>query len=205
MIKNIILDVGRVLVAWKPKETMKEKLGFSEETVNDLTKALFESGVWNEADRGVLSNDEFLALAISRAPEYEKEIRLFWDNVDKAIWQLPYAGEWIRTMKKAGYQVYILSNYGSWTYDKTREAVLNFLEEVDGAIFSYQVKQIKPNPEIFQSLFEKYSLQAEECVFLDDLPANIEGAKAVGMQGIVFTDLEEALVELEKLGVKIEM
>lgn len=205
MIKNIILDVGRVLVAWKPKETMKEKLGFSEETVNDLAKALFESGVWNEADRGVLSNDEFLALAISRAPEYEKEIRLFWDNVDKAIWQLPYAGEWIRTMKKAGYQVYILSNYGSWTYDKTREAVLNFLEEVDGAIFSYQVKQIKPNPEIFQSLFEKYSLQAEECVFLDDLPANIEGAKAVGMQGIVFTDLEEALVELEKLGVKIEM
>lgn len=204
MIKNIVLDVGRVLVAWQPKQKWKE-WGFSDETIEVLAKALFDSGVWNETDRGVLSDEEFLALAIRQAPEYEKEIRYFWSNVDKAIWQLPYAREWIRAMKKAGYQVYILSNYGSWTYEKTKENALNFLEDVDGAIFSYEVKQIKPNSEIFQSLFTKYSLQAEESVFLDDLPVNIEGAKAVGMHGIVFADLEEALVELEKLGVKIEM
>ena len=204
MIKNIILDVGRVLVAWQPKQLMK-KMGFSEDTVVAIAKALFDSGVWNEADRGVLSDDEFLAFAIKQAPEYEKEIRLFWNNVDKAIWQLPYAKEWIRVMKKAGYHVYILSNYGNWTYEKTRENALSFLDDVDGAIFSYQVKQIKPNPDIFQSLFEKFSLQAEECVFLDDLSANIEGARAVGMHGIVFTGLEEALGELKKLGVEIQM
>jgi len=204
MIKNIILDVGRVLVAWQPKEAMKE-LGFSEEVIDALAKALFDSGVWNEADRGVLGDDEFLELAIRRIPAYEAEVRLFWNNVDKAIWQLPYTKEWIRAMRKAGYQVYILSNYGNWTYEKTKEQALNFLEDADGAIFSYQVKQIKPDLEIFQSLFEKYSLKPEECVFLDDLFDNIEGAKAAGMHGIVFNGLEDALVELGKMGVKIEM
>lgn len=204
MIKNIVLDVGRVLVAWQPKQLWKE-WGFSDETVEVLTKALFDSGVWNETDRGVLSDEEFLELAVSQAPEYEKEIVHFWNNVDKAIWQLPYVKEWIGAMKKAGYQVYILSNYGNWTYEKTRDNALDFLEDVDGAIFSYQVKLIKPDAEIFCALFEKYGLHAEECVFLDDLPANIEGAKTVGMHGIVFTGLEDALVELGKLGVKIEM
>ncbi|MBR5317777.1 MAG: HAD-IA family hydrolase, partial [Lachnospiraceae bacterium] len=135
----------------------------------------------------------------------EAEVRLFWDNVDKAIWQLPYVKLWIKAMKKAGYGVYILSNYGSWTYEKTKEVALDFLEKVDGAIFSYEVKQIKPSAAIFQALCEKYSLKPEECVFLDDLPANIEGAKNFGMQGIVFKGLFDALEELKKLDVKIEL
>ena len=204
MIKNIILDVGRVLVAWQPKQMMKE-WGYSEETIAALAKALFDSGVWNEADRGVMNDEEFLNYAVSHAPNYEKEIRYFWEHIDKVIWQLPYTMEWIRAMKKAGYGVYILSNYGSWTYEKTKDEALSFLSEVDGAIFSYEVKQIKPNPDIFQSLFEKFSLVPEECVFLDDLVQNIEGAKAVGMYGIVFTGLEDGLKELKKLGVELEM
>lgn len=204
MIKNIILDVGRVLVAWQPKETMRE-LGISDERVAILAKALFDSGIWNEADRGVLSDDEFLELAIRQVPEYEAEVRLFWNNIDRAIWQFPYVKLWIRAMKKAGYKVYILSNYGNWSYEKTKERALNFLEEVDGAVFSYEVKQIKPDAAIFQALCDKYSLKAEECVFLDDLPANIEGAKNFGMQGIVFKGLQDALEELQKLDVKIAL
>lgn len=202
--KNIILDVGKVLVAWEPKQLMYE-LGFSEEAVCGVMKAFFDSGIWNETDRGVLSDEEILALAKEQAPEYKKEILQFWEQLGGAIWQLPYTREWIRAIKRAGYRVYILSNYGSWTYETTREKALDFLEDVDGAIFSYQVKQMKPDLEIFQTLFERFSLNPQECVFLDDLPANIAGAKAAGMQGIVFTGLEDALIELEKMGVKIEM
>lgn len=204
MIKNIILDVGRVLVAWQPKETMRE-LGISQEIIEIFTKKLFDSGVWNEADRGVLSDDEFLELAIRQVPEYEEQLRLFWNNIEKAIWQFPYVKLWIRAMKKAGYQVYILSNYGNWCFEKTKERALNFLEEADGAVFSYEVKQIKPDAAIFQALCDKYSLKAEECVFLDDLPANIEGAKNFGMQGIVFKGLQDALEELQKLDVKVAL
>ena len=204
MIKNVVLDVGRVLVAWQPLDTMR-KLGISEEAIACLDEALFKSGVWNEADRGVLTDKEFLELAVGKAPAYEKEIRLFWNNIEKAIWQLPYAKTWIRAMKKAGYHVYILSNYGSYTYEKTKEDALNFLEEADGAIFSYEIKQIKPDAAIFETLFEKYQIRAEESVFLDDLAANIEGAKRVGMHGIVFTGIEDAKVQLKALGVEFEM
>ncbi len=201
MIKNIISDVGRVLVAWQPRDLMK-KLGFSDETISELMKHLFESGLWNETDRGVMSDEEFLTLAIGKAPEYEREIMDFWNRIDEAIWQFPYTKEWIRSMKEAGYRVYILSNYGSWGYQQTKEKALDFVEDVDGAIFSYQVKMVKPDAEIFEALLDKYELKAEESVFLDDLPANVEGAKAVGIHGIVFKELDDAMVELEKLGVK---
>lgn len=204
MIKNIILDVGRVLVAWQPKELMK-KLGFSDETIAELSAALFGSGLWNETDRGVLSDEEFLARAVEAVPEYTQEIMLFWNHIAEAIWQLPYAKKWICAMKQAGYGVYILSNYGQWAFEQTKEKALDFLKEVDGAIFSYQVKQIKPDAEIFHTLLKRYGLKAEECVFLDDLPANVEGANAVGIHGIVFTGLEEAVAELKKIGVEIEV
>ena len=108
-------------------------------------------------------------------------------------------------MKKAGYRVYILSNYGSYTYEKTKKDSLNFLEDADGAIFSYEVKQIKPDAAIFEALFEKYQIKAEESVFLDDLAANIEGAKHMGMHGIVFTGIEDAKEELKALGVEFEI
>lgn len=191
MIKNIILDVGRVLVAWHPKETMQE-LGFSDETVAEVARALFDTGAWNETDRGAMSNEEILALMVSYAPAYEKEIHMFWDNVNMAIEQFTYAREWIKGFRKNGYHVYILSNYGSWTYEKTREDSLSFLEDVDGALFSYEVKQIKPEAAIYQSLLDRFDLVPEECVFLDDLAANIEGARKAGMHGIVFESWEKA-------------
>ena len=145
-----------------------------------------------------MSDEEILALMTSNAPEYQKEIHLFWENVGTAIHQFPYTREWIKSMKKHGYHVYILSNYGSWTYQCTREDALNFLEDVDGALFSYEVKLIKPDPEIYQTLFERFHLVSEECVFLDDLEANIEGAKNAGMHGIVFKGQEDAVKQLKE-------
>ena len=203
MIKNVILDVGRVLVAWEPAEAMEQKLGMDKETVKKLCSVLFDSGAWNETDRGVMSNAELLQFFVSKAPECEKEITLFWNHVNAAICQFDYARGWISAMKEAGYGVYILSNYGDWTYQKTREEALNFVELVDGALFSYEVKLIKPDAAIYHALLERFDLKAEECVFLDDLPANIEAARKAGITGIVFEGLEKALESLKALGVEI--
>lgn len=204
MIKNIVLDVGKVLVQWEPKEAMC-KLGFTETEIEAINEAVFVSGKWGETDRGTLSDEEYLELFCENAVFYKEQIHTLWDNINLAIWQFPYVKNWIRSMKAAGYRVYILSNYGKHTYDKTREDSLDFLSLVDGAIFSYEVKVIKPDAAIYQALCKKYNLLPEECVFLDDLPANIEGAKAIGMQGIVFTGLDEALEELKKVGVELVM
>ena len=94
----------------------------------------------------------------------KKEIRLFWENVARAIYQYDYSRAWIRELKQKGYHVYILSNYGKWTYEHTAEA-LSFLSDVDGQVFSFEVHQIKPEPEIYRTLLDKFNLVADECVF----------------------------------------
>ena len=200
MIKNVIFDVGKVLVEWEPLVAMK-KLGFDDATAKAVAAATTDSPEWDESDRSVGTDEEILAMLIGNAPEYEKEIRTFWDNISLPIYQYDYARAWIRELKSKGYGVYILSNYGRWTYQNTTEA-LSFLEDVDGAVFSYQVHQMKPEPEIYRTLLTKYGLKAEECVFLDDRQVNIDGAKAQGMEGIVFTSYEDAVERLKEYGVK---
>lgn len=204
MIKNIIFDVGRVLVKWEPQKTMKE-LGMTETEIEAVSDALFNSGLWNETDRSVIPDEEIFRQFVERAPEQEKNIRLFWENLDKAIVQFDYVLPWIKALKKAGYRIYILSNYGKWTYDSTKDNALSFLSEVDGAIFSYEIKIIKPDIRIYQALLEKYNLNPKECVFMDDLEANIDGAKEAGINGIVFKSKEDAVEQLKEYGVSCEI
>ena len=111
---------------------------------------------------GALSDEELLTGFIRKAPAYEAQIRNFWEHVNRAIYPFPYVGEWMRTLKDKGYRLYILSNYGAWTYAKTKDQSLGFLKDVDGALFSFEVKQIKPEPEIYHSLLERFHLRAEE-------------------------------------------
>lgn len=198
MIKNIIFDVGKVLVEWEPDVAM-HKLGFDEDTVKAVSEATIETNDWNESDRSVLSDEEQLQVFIEKAPAYEKEIRLFWDNVGTAIWQYDYVKGWMQELKDRGYHLYILSNYARRTYAQTREKALSFLEDVDGQMFSFEVHQIKPEPEIYQTLLEKFDLKPEECVFLDDREDNIREAETAGIHGILFTGYEAAKEKLEEL------
>lgn len=202
MIKNIILDVGKVLVEWDTEYAFRE-MGLDGEAGRAVAAATVASPDWNELERSLLTDEEILVKFIAHAPEYEKEIRMVWDNIALPIWQYDYARPWIRAMKRNGYRVYILSNYSRYTYEHTREA-LSFLEDVDGALFSFQVKQIKPEPEIYRSLLAKYSLNPQECIFLDDRRENVEAAEAQGIAGIQFTGYEEALLELKRCGVKTD-
>lgn len=199
MIKNIVFDVGNVLVEWDPKKALRE-LGIDGEDMEAVLNATVRSDVWNESDRSTLSDEELLSRMIGNAPGYEEQIRQLWEHVQLAIWQFDYSRAWINRLKENGYRVYILSNYSKYAYEKTIEA-LSFLEDVDGALFSYEVHQIKPEPEIYLSLLQKFHLNAEECVFLDDRKENVEAAKQQGICGIQFHTYEQAVAELQKYGV----
>lgn len=199
MIDTIIFDVGMVLVDFCWKEHIAG-FGFPEETAKIVGEAVFQSAAWAETDKGILSEAELTALFIQNAPEYEKEIRQVCADFGGAIRQYEYAVPWIKELKEKGYKVYILSNYGEKTYfDSIKE--LNFMEEADGGIFSYTVKKVKPEPEIYLLLAEKYNLQPENCVFLDDSRNNVEAARKLGFHAIQFTERKQAVLELQKLGV----
>lgn len=199
MIKNVIFDVGNVLVDWNPVPVFR-MLGFDEETERVVAEATVRSASWDEYDRSTVSDEELLAGFISNAPAYEREIRLLWDHIGLTIREQPYAAEWVRSLKAGGYHVYILSNYSRWTYQHTQDE-LSFVQDADGALFSFEVGQIKPEPEIYQTLFSRFHLEPQECVFIDDREVNITAGEALGMSGIVFASYEQAAAELLRLGV----
>ena len=158
MVKNIILDVGKVLVAWEPEDAMKQ-LGFDDKIVKAVADATVNTPVWLETDRGIWSDEQILQAFYEKAPEYKKEIDLFWNHLELAITQFSYTKEWISNRKKEGLHVYILSNYGDWTYQRTKDNALDFLLLTDGDIFSYSVRQVKPEVEIYETLLKKYQLR----------------------------------------------
>ena len=197
MIRNIIFDVGKVLVSYEPEAYMR-KLGLDEAARAAVNQAMFENPLWGQADKGVMTPEEFLEAYIAGAPEYEKEIRLIHSTVGNTVELLPYVMDWIEDLKKRGYGIYILSNYGENMWNQTRDK-MQFLSLADGAVFSYTCKMLKPEKEIYLYLCEKYGLIPEECVFIDDRQVNIEGGQKVGIQGILFKDYDQAKDRLEEL------
>ncbi|MCR5509918.1 MAG: HAD family phosphatase [Lachnospiraceae bacterium] len=202
MIKNIIFDVGNVLIGWSPEVSM-DILGFTPEEKKSVMKAIFSDwSVWNEEDRGVKSHDELVEFLVSQAPEIGDLIKRFYDGAVLSASPRDYTRGWLKALSAAGYGVYVLSNFGERAQKRAVElGAINFLDLLDGYIFSYMIHEIKPDRAIFDALAEKYGLNLGECVFIDDREDNVEAAKSYGMQGIVFTGYEDACEQLRALGV----
>lgn len=197
MIRNIVFDIGNVLVdyCW---EAHIAGCGFEGETAERLGRAMMLSPVWKEVDRGVWTDEELLQGFIGNDPELEAQIRRVYSDISTIVRQRPGSVDWIRSLKQEGYHVYYLSNYSEKGRRETASD-LTFMEEMDGGIMSYEVRLIKPDPAIYRALFGRYGLRPEESVFLDDSEANVAEAKALGMYGILVTGQEQAMEELQKL------
>lgn len=196
MIKTIIFDIGNVLAGFAWKEYF-QKFGYSEETLKRIAKATVESSAWGEYDRGALSEDEIMDAFIANDPGIEKELRESLSNIQGMLLKYDYAIPWVKELKQKGYQVLVLSNFASRAYRDCKD-VLGFLDYVDGGILSFKEKVIKPQPEIYQLLLDRYGLIPEECVFLDDTKENLTAAEAFGIHTIHFLTREQAAEELEK-------
>lgn len=200
MIKHVVFDVGKVLVDFD-WQGFFDTLDFSPEVYEKVANATVLSEMWNEFDRSRMSDEEILNGFLAKAPDCEEEIMRFWDNLGNSIKRYDYAFDWIHSLKEKGYRVYLLSNYPRRLYSQSIEE-LAFVEEVDGAIFSYEVQATKPEPEIYEALLEKYQLNPTECVFLDDNRNNIIAANKLGMATIHFHTKSQAEEELKSLGVE---
>lgn len=197
MITNVVFDIGNVLAGFE-WEAFYRSFGYSEAVFHKLARATVKSPFWNEMDRGRLQTEEILECFIQNDPSVEKEIREVFHNVKRMITRYDYAIPWIREVKEKGCRVYVISNFAEKPYQECAEA-LDFLSETDGAVLSYQEQLIKPSPEIYRLLCSRYGLKPEECVFIDDMPVNVEAAIEQGMRGILFRSLEQAKKELDEM------
>ncbi len=197
MIKNIVFDVGNVLMAYDANAYMK-RLGFDEDTRDAVNQAMFQNPLWDETDRGVLSDRQLEEGFVKNAPaQYESAVRLAYQRASETISLLPYSAAWVKEMKARGYRLYILSNYSRKIYRET-ESLMEFLPYMDGALFSYQCHLIKPQPQIYRHLCDTFGLVPGETVFLDDREENVQGAVREGIHAIRFTGYEQTRRRLDQ-------
>ena len=200
MIKTIIFDIGGVLVGYDWTAYMMKLFNNDSSLVEKVKENVFGNHKWNEVDRGVLTNDELIALFTKDAPEIKNEIVQFWDTCGDALWQYDFAKDWIKDLKNRGYQVLYLSNWSSHLRELAAKQ-LDFLPLLNGGVFSYEEKLIKPDHAIYNRIIEKYNLIPNECVFIDDTLRNIISARECGLHAVHAKDKNHdiALEGLEAL------
>lgn len=200
MIKTVIFDIGNVLAGFCWKEYY-DSFPYSEEVKERIANATVKSAVWAEYDKGNMTDEEIIEAFVKNDPGIEKEIRESLEDISGMLLRFDYAIPWIKALKENGYQVLVLSNFSHKAVVDCAHA-LDFLPYTDGGILSYKDHFIKPQPEIYALLMERYQLVPEECVFMDDLEENIKGAANAGINTILFKSEMQAKEELREMGVK---
>ncbi|MBR3613821.1 MAG: HAD family phosphatase [Clostridia bacterium] len=196
MIKNLVFDLGNVLVEFKPKDYM-DRLGFSTEDIDSLFQIIFKDTRWSEFDRGTLKIEEYTSALKVEHPEYKAQIEQMFSGNWTANFLKP-KHESIQFLKKAAsnYRIYILSNVSEYVLNYVK--TLGFWDKVTSGTYSYMIHCLKPEPEIYKAFFKDNNVIPEECLFLDDLPQNIAASERAGMKGIVFCDnLEDVYQTLD--------
>lgn len=200
MFKNIIFDIGNVLLEFNPKEYLKSKI--EEDKVEDVLKEIFQSEEWIMLDRGTILEEEAIKVITSRSNGNEELIKLAFENWYDILNPIEKTIEILRSLKKAGYKVYYLSNFHLMAFEHVTSKY-DFFNEFDGGVVSYKEKLVKPEVEIYNKIIEKYSLNSNETIFIDDMEVNINKAKEVGVKTILFKSPEELLVDLLEHGVEL--
>ncbi len=195
-IKNIIFDLGRVLINFQPLEYIEAEI--PAEKMEAFNSEVFESPEWLMLDRGTLSYEEAKKIFKERIPEAKEEIdRLF----DGGIYDMlkPIEENTVLLPKLKGkYRLYILSNFHKNSYEELRRRY-NFFGNFDGDVVSCYYQLLKPERKIYETILEKYGLIPEETVFIDDTKVNIEAAEKLGIKGMYLPDYTKLKEKLEVL------
>jgi len=187
MIRNIVFDMGQVLIYFSPKEYI-DRLSVPEEDRPLLLREVFYNIEWTQLDRGSVTEEEAAAAMCARLPErlhgYVRSLVFDWWK--GPLMPVPGMEALLAELKELNYRLYLLSNAGVCL--RKYFPRIPGSQYFDGRIVSSDYLQLKPEREIFQTLFREYSLKPEECFFVDDLFINIEAARFAGMSGAIFRD-----------------
>jgi len=198
IIKNVIFDLGNVIVRWSPIEIINLTFGNIKKP-EKLAKALFKGGIWLKLNKGLLSESEAKI-------EYQNEFGFTPRQTDELFYYIKHTHlllfgsvRLLKRLKKAGYKLYALSDNVTEIIDYLKTAY-DFWPLFDGITFSQDIGYVKPQPEIFHHLITKNQIKIEESIFIDDVLSNIEGAQSLGFATIHFENSLQCKRELEVLG-----
>ncbi|MCD7794384.1 MAG: HAD family phosphatase [Alistipes sp.] len=197
MIKNLIFDFGNVLVNVDSHAVLKRYFKEDSEAEGRFRAILSSTEFIEACDRGLLPFDELIKEAQAENPHFTGAFRFFRENyLDEVTGEIEGMREVLTGLKAQGFKLYGLSNWSGEIYKVMRR--YEIFKLLDGQVISCEEHIVKPEREIYLRLCERYGLERSECLFTDDRPENVEGAKAAGMNAVLFTTPENYVADVER-------
>lgn len=179
---DIILDMGNVLLEWN-KDKIFRGVVKTEKDYMILDKAIFQSGLWERLDLGILTREELVLKVVSMIGS------IYQEKVQEVVWNWPsyikiYTEVFslLARLKEKGHRIFVLSNTSPVFYELLQEQLSPLNEILDGFVLSCDIKAIKPDRKMFEEILHKYDLDPANCIFLDDVKDNTKMAESLGIK-----------------------
>jgi HAD superfamily hydrolase (TIGR01509 family) len=195
--KPIIFDIGGVVLDWRPGQLLERFYPDAAERER-MQPLIFLHADWLELDRGALSEAQILARIAQRAGRPCPELDSLFAAIRDSLVPKPDTVALLETLAEAGRPLYCLSNMPAGIYHELR-ALHDFWRHFRGIVVSGLVGLVKPDPRIYEHLLASYGLRAADTIFIDDLQANVDAAKAVGLTGLHFQSAAQVAQALQQL------
>jgi putative hydrolase of the HAD superfamily len=195
MIRNVIFDLGNVLLSFRPSEYLDTK-EYPEEMKATILNDIFHASEWLQLDNGDITLPEAIDTIAERSSLTNEEIAHIFNLRTDIMVPLDQNVNLLPELKNRGYRLYFLSNFPIDIFHEIKSGYF-FFNYFDGGVISAEVRFSKPNSRIYEILIEKYSLIADECLFIDDLEINVRSAELIGMKGLVTHGSREIIKEVK--------
>jgi putative hydrolase of the HAD superfamily len=194
---NIIFDLGGVVIEWSPERILADY--YADPQMRAILRtAMFLHPDWLELDRGTLSEADLLVRVGGRTGRPAAELSGLLDAVRASLHAKPDTVALLQKLHARGIPLYCLSNISSDNFEYLRKRH-SFWGVFRGIVISGDLKMIKPEPQIFELILQRYDLSAADTVFVDDHAPNIEAARALGIHTVWFKSARQCETELEEL------
>lgn len=197
MTNTIIFDFGGVLIDWDPKYLYRKLFDREEEMLHFLENVCTSD--WNEEQDAGRPIEDATKLLVDRFPEHEEYIKAYYGRWEEMLGgAIEGTVDLLQALKDSErYRIYGLTNWSAETFPIAKDR-FEFLNWFDGIVVSGEEKNRKPFPEFYQLLLDRYSVKAEEALFIDDNLRNIEAANKLGIQTIAFRSPDQLRLELQE-------
>ena len=196
---TVIFDLGGVLVDWNPRYFYRRLFKGDDAAMEDFLANVC-SPHWNEQQDAGRSFAEATQLLKAQYPDKAELIDAWLPGYPRMLRDvIPGTVNILRELHERGVRTYALSNWSAETFHYALDR-FGFFRYFDGRLISGDVKLIKPDPRIFQLLFERFNIDPARAVYIDDVTKNVDGARAVGLHAVHFRDPDALRAELNHLG-----
>ena len=197
-IKNIVFDVGNVIVVWSPVEIVRRTFGNDRDAVS-LAQQIFQHELWKDLNKGYFDEEEAKKKYRHALGFDQGQVDLLFHHIKESQELVDGTVALIKRLHQSGYPLYALTDNVNEIVTHLRNRY-DFWQYFQGAIVSAEVHCLKPGSEIFHHLLNQYGLEASKTLFIDDVLPNVEGARQVGLAAVQFNDSKQCEHDLLALG-----